>query len=139
MHELHVSRFNVGKEDGPVFDGIYELCQPYTTGSIEAAIKLNKKETDIAISWADGLHHAKNHDHRDHCGTSVWRRLIKLNGDRLGCFHLTVEGHDIREQANDTINLAEGGEPSGDRDQKTDGNCLVCQSSPKEEAAGRLR
>ena len=55
-HELR--RFNVGR-DCPVFDGVYEFCQLSTGGSVAGAAKLNKKEADIAINWAGGLHHAK--------------------------------------------------------------------------------
>jgi histone deacetylase 1/2 len=51
-------RFDVG-EDCPVFDGLFEYCQLYTSGSIGGAVRLNKKESDIVINWSGGLHHAK--------------------------------------------------------------------------------
>ncbi|VDP32301.1 unnamed protein product [Soboliphyme baturini] len=53
-----MQRFNVG-EDCPVFDGLYEFCTISAGGSIAAAMKLNRRHTDIAINWAGGLHHAK--------------------------------------------------------------------------------
>lgn len=53
-----LQRFNVG-EDCPVFDGLYEFCQMYTSGSIAGAVHLNEDKSDIAINWAGGLHHAK--------------------------------------------------------------------------------
>lgn len=53
-----LQRFDVG-EDCPVFDGLFEYCQLYTSGSIGGAVRLNKKESDIVINWAGGLHHAK--------------------------------------------------------------------------------
>lgn len=53
-----LQRFNVG-EDCPVFDGLFEFCQLYTSGSIGGAIRLNHKQSDVVINWAGGLHHAK--------------------------------------------------------------------------------
>ena len=32
-----------------------------------AAVKLNKKQTDIAINWAGGLHHAKKSEASGFC------------------------------------------------------------------------
>jgi histone deacetylase 1/2 len=59
-------RFNVG-EDCPVFDGMYEFCQLSSGGSIAGAVKLNKQQTDIAINWAGGLHHAKKSEASGFC------------------------------------------------------------------------
>jgi histone deacetylase 1/2 len=43
MHEYlrQLQRFNVG-EDCPVFDGLFEFCQLYTSGSIGGAVRLNQ-------------------------------------------------------------------------------------------------
>ncbi|RXN20308.1 putative histone deacetylase 1-B isoform X1 [Labeo rohita] len=57
-YSKQMQRFNVG-EDCPVFDGLFEFCQLSTGGSVAGAVKLNKQQTDIAINWAGGLHHAK--------------------------------------------------------------------------------
>ncbi|XP_068642117.1 histone deacetylase 6-like [Aristolochia californica] len=57
-HQRHFKRFNVG-EDCPVFDGLWGFCRASAGGSIGAAVKLNRKDADIAINWAGGLHHAK--------------------------------------------------------------------------------
>ena len=40
MHEYlrQLQRFNVG-EDCPVFDGLFEFCQLYTSGSIGGAVR----------------------------------------------------------------------------------------------------
>lgn len=62
----HLQRFNVG-EDCPVFDGLYEFCQLYTSGSIGGAAKLNQDEADIVINWAGGLHHAKKAEASGFC------------------------------------------------------------------------
>lgn len=55
-------RFNVGENDCPWFPGIFEFSQISCGGSIDAAIKLNHKSSDICINWAGGLHHAKKTD-----------------------------------------------------------------------------
>eukprot|EP01126_Amoeba_proteus_P012745 TRINITY_DN1526_c0_g1_i13.p1 TRINITY_DN1526_c0_g1~~TRINITY_DN1526_c0_g1_i13.p1 ORF type:complete len:285 (+),score=43.77 TRINITY_DN1526_c0_g1_i13:78-932(+) len=59
-------RFNVG-EDCPVFDGMFEFCQLSAGGSIGGAVQLNRKECDIAINWAGGLHHAKKSEASGFC------------------------------------------------------------------------
>ncbi|XP_020619493.1 histone deacetylase 1-like [Orbicella faveolata] len=61
-----MQRFNVG-EDCPVFDGLFEFCQLSTGGSIAGAVKLNKQQTDIAVNWAGGLHHAKKSEASGFC------------------------------------------------------------------------
>ena len=57
---------NVG-EDCPVFDGLFEFCQLYTSGSIGGAVRLNKRQNDIVINWAGGLHHAKKSEASGFC------------------------------------------------------------------------
>ncbi|CAM9844959.1 unnamed protein product [Chrysoparadoxa australica] len=68
MHEYirQLSRFNVG-EDCPVFDGLFEFCQLYTSGSIGGAVRLNHDMNDIVINWAGGLHHAKKSEASGFC------------------------------------------------------------------------
>jgi len=61
-----LQRFNVG-EDCPVFDGLFEFCQLYTSGSIGGAALLNQKDADIVINWAGGLHHAKKSEASGFC------------------------------------------------------------------------
>jgi histone deacetylase 1/2 len=65
-----MQQFNVG-EDCPVFDGLYEFCQLSAGGSVAGAIKLNKKQTEIAINWAGGLHHAKKAEASGFCYVNV--------------------------------------------------------------------
>lgn len=68
VHEYNkqMQRFNVG-EDCPVFDGLYEFCQLSAGGSVAGAVKLNKQQTDIAINWGGGLHHAKKSEASGFC------------------------------------------------------------------------
>jgi histone deacetylase 1/2 len=61
-----LQRFNVG-EDCPVFDGLYEFCMLYTSGSIGGAARLNDDGADIVINWAGGLHHAKKAEASGFC------------------------------------------------------------------------
>eukprot|EP01040_Poterioochromonas_malhamensis_P019778 gene19778-23451_t len=61
-----LQRFNIG-DDCPVFDGLYEYCQIYTSGSIGGAIRLNEGLADVAINWAGGLHHAKKSEASGFC------------------------------------------------------------------------
>ncbi|XP_011005321.1 PREDICTED: histone deacetylase 9 isoform X2 [Populus euphratica] len=58
-----LARYNLG-EDCPVFENLFEFCQIYAGGTIDAAHRLNNQLCDIAINWAGGLHHAKK------CGAS---------------------------------------------------------------------
>ena len=44
-----LQRFNVG-EDCPVFDGLFEFCQLYTSGSIGGAALLNQKDAPTLSS-----------------------------------------------------------------------------------------
>ncbi|RQM30413.1 hypothetical protein B5M09_012795 [Aphanomyces astaci] len=59
---------NVGEfTDCPVFDGIFNFCQIYSGGSLDAAYRLNHGLTDVAINWAGGLHHAKKSEASGFC------------------------------------------------------------------------
>ena len=46
-------------DDCPIFDGMYDFCSLYSGSSIDAARKLISNQSDIAINWSGGLHHAK--------------------------------------------------------------------------------
>ena len=58
--------FNIG-EDCPVFEGLYDYCKMYTTGSILGSHYLTEGISDIAINWSGGLHHAKKHEASGFC------------------------------------------------------------------------
>ncbi|CAG8706038.1 5517_t:CDS:10 [Cetraspora pellucida] len=61
------SYFNVG-EDCPIFEGLFEFCSISAGGSIvDAANKLTSGESDIAINWSGGLHHAKRFEASGFC------------------------------------------------------------------------
>uniref|UniRef100_A0A8C7P576 Histone deacetylase 2 n=1 Tax=Oncorhynchus mykiss TaxID=8022 RepID=A0A8C7P576_ONCMY len=65
-YSKQMQRFNVG-EDCPVFDGLFEFCQLSTGGSAAGSVKLNRQQTDIAVNWAGGLHHAKKSEASGFC------------------------------------------------------------------------
>ncbi|RFU28586.1 hypothetical protein B7463_g7744, partial [Scytalidium lignicola] len=52
-----VEAFNIGG-DCPVFDGLWDFCTIYAGASIDAARKICNNQSDIAINWSGGLHHA---------------------------------------------------------------------------------
>lgn len=57
-------------DDCPVFDGLGEYCAIYSGGSIQAAHMLNRKQYDVCINWAGGLHHAKKAGPSGFCYTN---------------------------------------------------------------------
>ena len=68
MHDYlrQLQRFNAG-EDCPVFDGLFEYCQLYTSGSVGGAKRLNAKNADVVVNWSGGLHHAKKSEASGFC------------------------------------------------------------------------
>nr|UXY86669.1 histone deacetylase [Cryptomonas paramecium] len=56
--------------DCPIFLGITEYCELYTTASIYAGLDIIKKNTKISINWAGGLHHAKRSQISGFCYTN---------------------------------------------------------------------
>jgi len=63
-----MQKFNAGEfTDCPVFDGLYEFTRTYTGCSLDGAVKLNTSQTDIAINWSGGLHHAKKSEASGFC------------------------------------------------------------------------
>ncbi len=46
---------------------MYEFSCISAGGSIDAAVKLNNKSSDICINWAGGLHHAKKGEASGFC------------------------------------------------------------------------
>ena len=61
-----LTRFNIG-DDCPIFDNMYEYVRLYSGSTLSAARKLASGTTDIAISWAGGLHHAKKFEASGFC------------------------------------------------------------------------
>jgi histone deacetylase HOS2 len=60
-------KFNLGGSDCPLFYGLYDYCSMSAGGSLDAARKLCSKQSDIAIAWGGGLHHAKKSEASGFC------------------------------------------------------------------------
>lgn len=68
QYAASMQRFNAGETtDCPVFDGLYEFTQLYTGASLDGAIQLAQQQTDVAINWSGGLHHAKKGEASGFC------------------------------------------------------------------------
>lgn len=61
-----LAKFNIG-DDCPIFDGIWDYCTLYAGASLDAAKKLINGQSDIAINWSGGLHHAKKSEASGFC------------------------------------------------------------------------
>ncbi|TVY58133.1 putative histone deacetylase HOS2 [Lachnellula cervina] len=62
-----IKDFNLGNTDCPIFEGLFNYCSMYSGASIDAARKLCNNESDIAINWSGGLHHAKKAEASGFC------------------------------------------------------------------------
>lgn len=59
-------KFNIG-DDCPIFQNIYDYSTLYTGASLDASRKLINDQSDIAINWSGGLHHAKKNNPSGFC------------------------------------------------------------------------
>lgn len=53
-----LEKFNIG-DDCPIFQGLYQYSTLYAGASLDATRKLINGQSEIAINWSGGLHHAK--------------------------------------------------------------------------------
>ncbi|KAK3356146.1 histone deacetylase phd1 [Neurospora tetraspora] len=60
-------KFNLGGSDCPLFHGLYDYCSMSAGSSLDAARKICNKQSDIAIAWGGGLHHAKKSEASGFC------------------------------------------------------------------------
>ena len=60
-------KFNLGGSDCPLFEGLYDYCSMSAGGALDAARKLCSGQSDIAIAWGGGLHHAKKAEASGFC------------------------------------------------------------------------
>uniref|UniRef100_A0A1I7TU87 Histone deacetylase n=1 Tax=Caenorhabditis tropicalis TaxID=1561998 RepID=A0A1I7TU87_9PELO len=87
------ARFSVG-EDCPVFDGLYEFCQLSCGGSLAAAANLNRKESDIAINWMGGLHHAKKSEASGFCySNDIVLAILELLKQHKRVLYIDIDVH----------------------------------------------
>ena len=62
----NIAKFNFG-DDCPIFDGLYNYCSLYAGGTIDAARKLCNNQSEVAVNWSGGLHHAKKSEASGFC------------------------------------------------------------------------
>ncbi|RFU25657.1 hypothetical protein B7463_g10685, partial [Scytalidium lignicola] len=62
-----LQQFALGGSDCPIFEGLFDYCSMYSGASIDAARKLCNHDSDIAINWSGGLHHAKKAEASGFC------------------------------------------------------------------------
>jgi histone deacetylase HOS2 len=60
-------KFNLGGSDCPLFHGLYDYCSMSGGTSLDAARKIVNRQSDIAIAWGGGLHHAKRSEASGFC------------------------------------------------------------------------
>lgn len=54
-------------DDCPVFCGMYDFVKQYAGGSLAGARSLVQGQSDIAVNWSGGLHHAKKAEPSGFC------------------------------------------------------------------------
>lgn len=64
--DFNEAKFNFG-DDCPVFDGMWTYSSLYAGASLDAARKVINDQSDIAINWSGGLHHAKKSEASGFC------------------------------------------------------------------------
>lgn len=67
---VHLGPFNLSTSPGadcPVFDGMSEYLFLYTGATMEAVSMLVNQQSDIAINWSGGLHHAHRSEASGFC------------------------------------------------------------------------
>jgi acetoin utilization deacetylase AcuC-like enzyme len=67
IYQKFQPRFNIGVDDCPVFDGLFDFCCYSAGSSLAGARQLNTQTSDIAINWSGGLHHAKKMEASGFC------------------------------------------------------------------------
>lgn len=61
-----LEKFNIG-DDCPIFQNLYKYSTLYAGASLDASRKLINDQSDIAINWSGGLHHAKKNNPSGFC------------------------------------------------------------------------
>lgn len=61
-----LEKFNIG-DDCPIFQGMFDYATRYAGASLDASRKLINSQSEIAINWSGGLHHAKKSNPSGFC------------------------------------------------------------------------
>ncbi|PWN50768.1 hypothetical protein IE53DRAFT_386909 [Violaceomyces palustris] len=87
------TRFLIG-EDCPAFDGLFEFCTISAGGSLSAATRLNSGESDVAINWGGGLHHAKKREASGFCYVNdIVLAILELLRTHLRVLYIDIDIH----------------------------------------------
>jgi histone deacetylase HOS2 len=86
--------FNLGGSDCPIFEGLFNYCSMYSGASIDAARKLCNNESDIAINWSGGLHHAKKAEASGFCYVNdIVLAILQLLRKHLRVLYIDIDVH----------------------------------------------
>ena len=81
-------------EDCPVFENLFEFCQIYAGGTIDAVHRLNNQSCDIAINWSGGLHHAKKCEASGFCYINdLVLGILELLKDHARVLYIDIDVH----------------------------------------------
>ncbi|KAL3424863.1 histone deacetylase phd1 [Phlyctema vagabunda] len=87
-------RFNLGGSDCPIFEGLFDYCSMYSGASIDAARKLCNRESDIAINWSGGLHHAKKSEASGFCyANDIVLAILQLLRTHARVLYIDIDVH----------------------------------------------
>ncbi|PWZ03348.1 putative Hda2-histone deacetylase [Testicularia cyperi] len=95
VHEMtsEGTRYLMG-EDCPAFDGLFEFCSISAGGSLAAASRLNSGESDVAVNWAGGLHHAKKREASGFCYVNdIVLAILELLRTHLRVLYIDIDIH----------------------------------------------
>jgi len=91
-----LKKFSVGSPNGdsPVFGGMYEFCQRFCGGSLNAAQHMNQGLSDVTINWAGGLHHAKKAEASGFCYVNdICVAILELLKHHPRVMYLDIDVH----------------------------------------------
>jgi histone deacetylase HOS2 len=86
--------YNLGGSDCPIFEGLFNYCSMYSGASIDAARKLCNNESDIAINWSGGLHHAKKAEASGFCyANDIVLAILQLLRKHPRVLYIDIDVH----------------------------------------------
>ena len=86
--------YNLGGSDCPIFEGLFNYCAMYSGASIDAARKLCNNESDIAINWSGGLHHAKKAEASGFCyANDIVLAILQLLRKHPRVLYIDIDVH----------------------------------------------
>jgi histone deacetylase HOS2 len=89
-----VMPYNLGGSDCPIFEGLFNYCSMYSGASIDAARKLCNNQSDIAINWSGGLHHAKKAEASGFCyANDIVLAILQLLRKHPRVLYIDIDVH----------------------------------------------